>query len=119
MGFNYHSSNYFFTSYLGIRLMVHFSSRSMAVFLRIFLWNLAIYLIFLALKIQLQKSPIAEITVGVISGFTGGMFAVGEPPMVAYYDSVIDDSITYQATIQTFFFLTSLAMVIEDLMCII
>lgn len=108
----------FFTSYLGIRLMVHFSSNSMAVFLGLFLWILAIYLIFFAPKIRLQKSPIAEIIVGAISGFTGGMFAVGGPPMVAYYDSVIDDPITYQATIQTFFFLTSLAMVTEDLMCI-
>ena len=38
--------------------------------------------------------------------------------MVAYYDSVIDDPVTYQATIQTFFFLTSIAMVTEDTLCI-
>lgn len=38
--------------------------------------------------------------------------------MVAYYDSVIDDPVTYQATIQTFFFLTSIAMVTEDILCI-
>ena len=108
----------FFTSYLGIHLMVGFSSKTMAVLLGIFLWILAIYLILIAPKVRLKKNIWAELGVGAVSGFTGGMFAVGGPPMVAYYDSVIDDPVTYQATIQTFFFLTSIAMVTEDILCI-
>lgn len=108
----------FFTSYVGIRMMTGFSQRTMTILLGIFLWVLAIYLIFFAPKIQLKKDFKAELFVGGLSGFTGGMFAVGGPPMVAYYDSVIDDPTTYQATIQTFFFFTSIAMVAEDVACI-
>lgn len=108
----------FFTSYIGIQIMTGFSQKTMTILLGTFLWILATYLIFFAPKIKLNKSLGAEIFVGGLSGFTGGMFAVGGPPMVAYYDSVINDPITYQATIQTFFFSTSIAMVIEDLACI-
>lgn len=107
-----------FTSYLGIHFMVGISSKIMTITLGIFLWILAFYLIFLASKIHLKKGIFTEIGVGALSGITGGMFAVGGPPMVAYYNSVLDDAVTYQATIQMYFFLTSIVMVVEDLTCI-
>lgn len=108
----------FITSYIGIHLVVGLSSKLINVLLGLFLWILAIYLIFIAPRMKLKRNIWTEISVGAIGGFTGGAFAVGGPPMVAYYDSVIDDPITYQATIQAFFLLASAAVIIEDLLCI-
>ena len=107
----------FITSSIGVHLMVGFSSKFMAILLGIFLWILAIYLIFIAPKIHLKKNFLTEVGVGCLSGLSGGLFAVGGPPMVAYYDSVIDEPIIYQATIQTFFFLTSIVLLINDFLC--
>lgn len=105
----------FITSTIGVHLMVGFSAKTMSLLLGIFLWILAIYLIKFAPKIQLSKNIFTEACVGSLSGLSGGLFAVGGPPMVAYYDSVIDDPITYQATIQTYFFLTSIILLVNDL----
>lgn len=106
----------FITTSIGVHLMVSFSSSTMAILLGIFLWILALYLIFISPRVHLSKNIPTKVAVGALSGFTGGMFAVGGPPMVAYYNSVIDDSITYQATIQTYFFITSIVILINDLM---
>ena len=108
----------FITSYIGIHLIVGLSPKLINILLGCFLWILAIYLIFFASRVKLKRNMWTEISVGAIGGFTGGAFAVGGPPMVAYYDSVIDDPETYQATIQAFFFLASAAVIIEDLLCI-
>lgn len=108
----------FITGSIGVHLMVKMTASTMALILGIFLWILAFYMIWIAPKIHLKKSAPIEITVGALSGFMGGMFAIGGPPMVAYYDSIIDDPIEYQATIQTFFFITSINLLINDFLCV-
>ena len=42
------------------------------------------------------------------------MFAAGGPPIVAYYNSIIDNPLTYQATVQTYFITTTLTILITD-----
>ena len=46
----------------------------------------------------------------------GGMFTLVGPPIVTYYDSIIDDSIEYQATTQTFFFFTCIILFINNIL---
>lgn len=99
-------------------MIVGLSSKLINILLGCFLWILEIYLVFFASRVKLKRNMWTEISVGAIGEFTGGAFAVGGPPMVAYYDSVIDDPENYQATIQAFFFLALAAVIIKDLLCI-
>ena len=103
-------------SNLGVRLMVDLPEKTMALFLGVFLWLLALYMIFIAPKVHLKKNIVTEVSAGAISGFMTGMFAIGGPPMVAYYDAVFEDKLAYQGTIQTYFFINSLGTVFANIM---
>ena len=43
---------------------------------------------------------------GGVSGATGGLFAIGGPPIVVYFLSATSSNAAYMATLQTFFLLT-------------
>lgn len=103
-------------SNIGVKLMIDLPERVMALVLGIFLWLLAIYMIFIAPKVHLKKNIWTEVGAGALSGFMTGMFAIGGPPMVAYYDAVFDDKLQYQGTIQTYFFINSLGTVFANVM---
>ena len=74
---------------IGVHLMISMSGTAMNFVLGIFLWGLAFYLIFLASRVHLKKNPITGFFAGSFGGFMDGMFAIGGPPMVAYFDSVM------------------------------
>lgn len=107
----------FIGTFIGVHLMININPRLMNLILGLFLWALAIYMIFISKRIHLKQGVPTELSMGFIGGFMGGMFAVGGPPMVAYYDSVIDEPLTYQATIQTYFMLTTLSNIFNNFLC--
>ena len=79
---------------IGVHLMVNLSTHIIDIVLGVFLWSLALYMIFLSPRVHLNVVWPVELSMGLIGGFMGGMFSVGGPPMVAYYDSVVDDPLT-------------------------
>ena len=102
-------------SNIGVKVMIDINEKVMAIILGIFLWLLALYMIFIAPKVHLKQNVWTEATAGTISGFMTGMFAIGGPPMVAYYDTVFDEKLSYQGTIQTYFFINSLNTFIANI----
>lgn len=102
---------------IGVHLMINLSTHIIDIVLGVFLWSLALYMIFLSPRVYLKRGVPVELSMGLIGGFMGGMFSVGGPPMVAYYDSVVDDPLTYQSTIQTYFMLTSLNNLFNNFLC--
>lgn len=102
---------------IGVHLMISLSDQVMNIILGIFLWSLAFYMIFLANRINLKKSVITGLFAGSLGGFMDGMFAIGGPPMVAYFDSVIDDPLEYQSTLQLYFMITTANVIFNNILC--
>ena len=102
---------------IGVHLMIRMSGTAMNFVLGIFLWVLAFYLIFLASRIHLKKNPITGFFAGSFGGFMDGMFAIGGPPMVAYFDSVMNDPMEYQATLQLYFMITTVNVLFNNIIC--
>ncbi len=97
-------------NYLGIRTQMSLSDSILRRILGIVLLLLLVYFLFLSGKLRLHRSPASGFTVGGLSGFLGGLFNIGGPPMVAYFLSVCEDKETYHATLQTYFCITSLSV---------
>ena len=102
---------------IGVHLMVKMNKDIVNLILGLFLWTLAIYMIFIAKRVHLRKTFSTAIGAGLLGGFMGGMFSIGGPPMVAYYDSIINDTLIYQSTIQTYFSLTTLNNLFNNFLC--
>ena len=64
---------------------------------------LAVYFIFFSSKVHLKAGIVTGLAAGAVSGFCGGLFNIGGPPMVAYFLSVTQDKEKYNATLQMFF----------------
>lgn len=105
------------SSSIGVRLMVNINPHLMNFILGFFLWTLAFYLIVIAKHVHLKKNIFVGFCAGAFGGLMEGLFAIGGPPMVAYYDSVISDPLEYQATIQTYFAITTINVVINNIIC--
>ena len=90
------------TSFLGVNTL----SKIMGTVLLI----LAVYFIFFSSKVHLKASLVSGLVAGAISGFCGGLFNIGGPPMVAYFLSVTDDKEKYNATLQMFFTINTISI---------
>ncbi|MGX5377455.1 sulfite exporter TauE/SafE family protein [Ligilactobacillus sp. LYQ135] len=101
---------------IGVHLMISINARLMDFVLGGFLWILAFYLIILANRIHLKKNTITGFCAGAFGGFMDGMFAIGGPPMVAYFDSVMNDPMEYQATLQTYFMITTVNVLVNNIL---
>lgn len=102
---------------IGVHLMLNLSSAVMDLILGIFLCSLAFYMIFIANRIHLKKSIFNGFLAGSFGGFMDGMFAIGGPPMVAYFDSIIKSPIEYQATLQLYFLITTVNVILNNIFC--
>lgn len=100
---------------IGVHLMINISTKLMNFILGVFLWVLALYLIVIAQRVHLNKNPITSFFAGSLGGFMDGMFAIGGPPMVAYFDSVMTDPMEYQATLQLYFMITTINVLINNI----
>ena len=97
-------------SFLGVNALLSLSDEVLRRILGAALLALALYFIFLSDRIRLKGSLITGLAAGTISGFFGGLFNIGGPPMVAYYLSVTEDKETYDATLQAYFCCTTISI---------
>ena len=80
--------------------------------LGVFLIILAIWLSFFSDKVRIQRSTRNAGIAGIVSGLCGGLFSVNGPPMVLYFISVIEDKKTYLATLQAYFIINNIYLLI-------
>jgi len=69
---------------------------------------LSVYFIFINGRIRVKPNRFNGLLAGGLSGLLGGLFAIGGPPIVIYLMSVTDDKMEYNATLQCYFFISSL-----------
>lgn len=101
-------------SILGTHLMLGLSTKTLSIIMACFLWIMAGYLSLIAPKLKVSANLFTGLIAGGLGGFMQSMFAAGGPPIVAYYNSIIDNPLTYQATVQTYFITTTLTILITD-----
>lgn len=103
---------------ISVRLMLNIPEKLMYFILGLFLWLLALYLVFIAPKVKLKShNPWLGFIAGSIGGFMDGMFTIGGPPMVAYFDSIVEKPKVYQASLQMYFILTTVNVLINNILC--
>lgn len=100
------------TSFLGVNTLMALDEDVLSKIMGTVLLILAVYFIFFSSKVHLKASLVSGLAAGAISGFCGGLFNIGGPPMVAYFLSVTDDKEKYNATLQMF--LQSIRSVFSD-----
>ena len=99
-------------SSLGTFLMVTSPSPIYKRLLGVFLIILAIWLCFFSDRIRIKRNVKNAGIAGVVSGLCGGLFSVNGPPMVLYFISVIEDKKTYMATLQAYFIINNIYLLI-------
>lgn len=97
-------------SFLGVSTLMTLSDRTMKQILGVALLLLAVYFVFFSHKVKLKPSLTVGLLAGVVSGFFGGLFNIGGPPMVAYFLSVTDDKMEYNASLQAYFAVTTITI---------
>ena len=107
--------SYCIATYVSIELAMGLETAVLRRMLGIVLVLLAGYFVFFSGKIQIRPTTKNGIIAGIISGVGGGLFAINGPPMAVYYLSAMDDKEEYMATIQAYFFLTSIATLVIKL----
>lgn len=65
---------------------------------------------------KVPNRPVAGLTAGMMSGIMGGMMSIGGPPMVLYFLGVTDSKEEYTATLQMYFFLSTLYLFFTHLL---
>ena len=80
--------------------------------LGVFLIILAIWLSFFSDRVRIRKTTRNAGVAGVVSGLCGGLFSVNGPPMVLYFISVIEEKKTYLATLQAYFIINNIYLLI-------
>lgn len=83
--------------------------------LGVFLIILAIWLYFFSDRVRIKPTMLSAGIAGLVSGVCGGLFSINGPPMVLYFISVIDDKRRYMATLQCYFLLNNLFILIVRL----
>ncbi len=96
----------------GMFLMANKPSPVYKHLLGVFLVMLAIWLYFFSEKVKLKATMRNAAVAGVISGACGGLFSVSGPPMVLYFVSVIEDKKEYMATLQCYFLLNNIYLLV-------
>ena len=73
---------------------------------------LAFWLSFFSDRVRIRKTTQNAGIAGVVSGLCGGLFSVNGPPMVLYFISVIEEKKTYLATLQAYFIINNIYLLI-------
>lgn len=72
----------------------------------VFLIALSLYFLLISGRFQLKRGTAASSVCAVISGITGGLFAIGGPPLSLYYVSVMPDKESYLGTLNALLLIT-------------
>ena len=100
-----------------MHLMISMSGTAMNFVLGIFLWVLAFYLIFLASRVHLKKNPITGFFAGSSAVLWMACLPLGDRQWFAYFDSVMNDPMEYQATLQLYFMITTVNVLFNNIIC--
>ena len=76
------------TSLLGVNTLMALDEAVLSKIMGTVLLVLAVYFIFFSSKVHLKAGLVSGLAAGAVSGFCGGLFNIGGPPMVAYFLSV-------------------------------
>ncbi len=88
-------------------LLTKASNDILSLALGVALLAMSVYFIFFSGKIKIKPSVPAGLICGGLSGFMGGFFAMGGPPVVVYYLQSSPDKLVYLATIQMYFVISN------------
>lgn len=99
-------------SSLGTFLMASNPSPIYKRLLGVFLILLAIWLYFFSDRVRIRPTLYSAGIAGIVSGLCGGLFSVNGPPMVLYFISVLEDKKTYLSTIQCYFLINNIYLLI-------
>lgn len=102
-------------STVGVMTLMASTESAMRRILGVALTLLSCYFIFAGGRVKLRPTRLNGILAGLVSGFFGGLFNIGGPPMVAYFISVTDDKNEYNATLQCYFVFTTIYIFIMHL----
>ena len=91
------------TTYLSVIFIKSQKNDTLLLLLGIALFLLSVYFFFFSGKIKIKPTWYAGLIAGMFSGFMGGMFSIGGPPVVIYYMQSEKDSDHYLATISAYF----------------
>ena len=69
---------------------------------------LSIYFLTISGKLKVKANMVSATICAMISGFMGGLFGIGGPPMVIYFLAALDSKEAYLGTLQAFFFITGM-----------
>ena len=98
------------TSMIAIRIVEDLDQETLKKILGVTLIVAAVYFWFFTDKIRIKPTLTTQVTLGTLSGFMGGFFAMQGPPAVLYFIEVSKKKEQYVALAQTFFALGNLAM---------
>jgi len=92
-----------FSTYIAVSFIKGQSSQTLSLLLGIALFLLSIYFFFFSGKIKIRPTWYAGLLAGTLSGFLGGMFSIGGPPVVIYFMQSEEEFDQYFATISAYF----------------
>lgn len=103
------------TGMLGVLLLVSSGDAILCRALGAILFLLSIFLFLFSERFKIKPTALKGLLVGAISGILNGLFNIGGPPMVVYFLSSTDDKLEYNGTIQFYFTLSSISVLIMHL----
>lgn len=106
----------FITSTFGIMTLMSNTETLLRRVLGAVLIALAAYFFLYSDKVKIQPTKINGFIAGGLSGFFAGLLSIGGPPIAAYFLSVTDDKMEYNATLQFYFTLSSVYISIIHLL---
>ena len=90
---------------LGMHTMMIQVDAFMRQLMGILLLALCVYFIFFGERFRVRPTIGNGLIAGALSGFLGGMFNIGGPPLAIYFLSTTDDKLEYSASLQAIFML--------------
>lgn len=104
------------TSLVGVFALTSSSDTVMRRILGLVLILMSVFLIFFSERIKILQKPSNGLIAGTLGGFLNGLFNLGGPPMVVYFLSITDDKMEYNATLQCYFALSSVFVLISHIL---
>ena len=78
----------------------------------VFMMILSLYFLKFSSKLKVKANVVSATICGSLAGVLCGLFGIGGPPMVIYFLAALDDKEKYLGTIQFYFFITGVHMLI-------
>ena len=97
---------YIFMSSVSILLAPYLPTAILKKIFGVIMILLSIYFLTISGKLKIRATLFSATICGMLSGFMGGLFGIGGPPIVIYFLAALDDKEQYLGTLQSFFFIT-------------